>query len=306
MFYDSAGKLRRTLRGFTLIELLVVIAIIAILAAILFPVFAQAREKARMTSCLSNTKQLGLGVMMYVQDYDEMYPCNSWDTPPVGTTDTDSHDPNFPTAFNWMWKVMPYMKNRQILVCPSDPTGGKDPTFMGYDTANPASCDDAWGIPTPLSYVANPQVVGYGGWENPNGCFGDGSFMPDWGLTPSSMASIPSPASTYMMGDSGRNNGMEAWWINNTRAANYTHVINESAPGGGPSDDFKTGTNWYDHLHDSSVYRHVNGSNLTFADGHSKFKNGNQVWSGDDGEDQIKAADGTLLHSPDGVVKREY
>src|SRR5205809_1542571 len=99
--------------GFTLIELLVVIAIIAILAAILFPVFAQARESARKTACLSNCKQLGTGAMMYVQDYDEMYPCNSWDTPPLGITDTDSRDPKFPAAFNWMWKVMPYMKNRQ-------------------------------------------------------------------------------------------------------------------------------------------------------------------------------------------------
>jgi prepilin-type processing-associated H-X9-DG protein len=158
--------------------------------------------------------------------------------------------------------------------------------------------------------------VGYGGWQNPNGCFGDGSFMPDWGLVPSSMASIPSPASTYMMGDSGRNNGMEAWWINNTRAANYTHVVNESAPGGGPSDDFKTGTNWYNHLHDSSVYRHVNGSNLTFADGHSKFKNGTQIWAGDcpdptisgTCEDQVSdgAGGGKNFRSPDGVMKREY
>ncbi|HEV2472758.1 MAG TPA: prepilin-type N-terminal cleavage/methylation domain-containing protein, partial [Chthonomonadales bacterium] len=71
-------KLRR---GFTLIELLVVIAIIAILAAILFPVFAQAREKARAISCLSNEKELGLSVLMYVQDYDENFPSglqNAW------------------------------------------------------------------------------------------------------------------------------------------------------------------------------------------------------------------------------------
>src|SRR5690242_21003145 len=67
-------------RGFTLIELLVVIAIIAILAAILFPVFAQAREKARATSCLSNLKQIGTGCMMYIQDYDETYPLGyTWD-----------------------------------------------------------------------------------------------------------------------------------------------------------------------------------------------------------------------------------
>src|SRR5436305_5829833 len=67
-------RMRKQNRAFTLIELLVVIAIIAILAAILFPVFAQAREKARSISCLSNTKQLGLAVMMYVQDYDETFP----------------------------------------------------------------------------------------------------------------------------------------------------------------------------------------------------------------------------------------
>ena len=70
-------------RGFTLIELLVVIAIIAILAAILFPVFARAREKARQSSCLSNVKQIGLGMMMYVQDYDERFPTLYY-TPPGG------------------------------------------------------------------------------------------------------------------------------------------------------------------------------------------------------------------------------
>ena len=82
-------SLTRRRRGFTLIELLVVIAIIAILAAILFPVFAQARESARKASCISNTKQLGLGVMMYAQDFDETYPCNSWDGALMGTTDND-------------------------------------------------------------------------------------------------------------------------------------------------------------------------------------------------------------------------
>ena len=74
----------RSNRGFTLIELLVVIAIIAILAAILFPVFAQAREKARQTSCLSNMKQVGLGLLMYTQDYDEQFPRADY-TLPVGT-----------------------------------------------------------------------------------------------------------------------------------------------------------------------------------------------------------------------------
>jgi len=228
-------------RGFTLIELLVVIAIIAILAAILFPVFAQARESARKASCLSNNKQLGLGIMMYVQDYDEMYPCNSWDTPPLGTTETDSRDPKFPAAFNWMFKVQPYIKNRQILVCPSDANPKHWST--GYDNANPASCDDAWGIPTPISYVANPQLVGYGGWENPNGCFGDGSFMPDWGLTPRGLAGVPTPASTYLVGDAGRSNGMESWWINNTRAGNYMRIYGQSAPGGGAKVD-TTDANW--------------------------------------------------------------
>ena len=284
----------RTTRAFTLIELLVVIAIIAILAAILFPVFAQARESARKTACLSNTKQLGLGIMQYVQDYDEMYPCNSWDTPPIGTTQTDSGDPNFPSAFNWMWKVMPYMKNRQILVCPSDPNPKHWAT--GYDNTNPATCDNAWGIPTPISYVANPHLVGYGGWDNPNGCFGDGSFMPDWGLVPIGMAAVPTPASTYMLGDSGRNNGMEAWWINNTRAGNYTRVYQASAPGGGAVVD--ANEPWHSRLKDTSIYRHQSGQNISYGDGHSKWRNKDQITSGDDWQDMRRASEG--------VIPREY
>ena len=92
-------------RGFTLIELLVVIAIIAILAAILFPVFARAREKARQTSCLSNLKQIGLGIKMYVQDNDG-YPVHS---------SASSQAPRT----RWPDHVFPYVRNTQIFLCPS-------------------------------------------------------------------------------------------------------------------------------------------------------------------------------------------
>lgn len=97
---------RRCGKGFTLIELLVVIAIIAILAAILFPVFARAREKARQTSCLSNLKQIGLANNMYMQDYDQMFPYAADNV----TLDT-------PTSF--VFRLTPYIKNTQIWRCPS-------------------------------------------------------------------------------------------------------------------------------------------------------------------------------------------
>ena len=94
-------------KGFTLIELLVVIAIIAILAAILFPVFAQAREKARQTQCASNLRQLGLGAMMYAQDYDQRY------VPWWGDGVSKGR--------GWSSILMPYVKNEQLFACPSDP-----------------------------------------------------------------------------------------------------------------------------------------------------------------------------------------
>jgi prepilin-type N-terminal cleavage/methylation domain-containing protein/prepilin-type processing-associated H-X9-DG protein len=114
-------------RGFTLIELLVVIAIIAILAAILFPVFARAREKARMASCQSNLKQLALGVLMYAQDYDEMTP---------GAYGNSSRYTGLPippgpvsgrggASSWWYWADMiyPYVNNLQLFICPSYPGG---------------------------------------------------------------------------------------------------------------------------------------------------------------------------------------
>jgi len=98
-------------KGFTLIELLVVIAIIAILAAILFPVFAKAREKARQTSCLANVKQLILGAMQYAQDYDERLPTHG--TKCGGATGN-------PLNLCQLYKLEPYLKNTQIYYCPSN------------------------------------------------------------------------------------------------------------------------------------------------------------------------------------------
>ena len=123
--------------GFTLIELLVVIAIIAILAAILFPVFARAREKARQTSCLSNLKQLALGMLMYVQDYDEKYPAQNI-----------AHYPGGPGAYPqdaccverniYIEITQPYIKNRQLAICPSgqEDWPGRPATIYGPGGVN--------------------------------------------------------------------------------------------------------------------------------------------------------------------------
>src|SRR6202165_3160011 len=115
----TAMQSRRTSRGdqrrsaFTLIELLVVIAIIAILAAILFPVFAKAREKARQTSCTSNIKQLGLAALQHTPDYDEYYP--------GGTVGQGNHG-SFAYGNGWAGQLYPFVKATGVYVCPDDPT----------------------------------------------------------------------------------------------------------------------------------------------------------------------------------------
>jgi len=120
--------MRLRLRAFTLIELLVVIAIIAILAAILFPVFAQAREAARKSACVSNSKQIGTGLQMYAQDYDEVLPAYGF----TNTAPWNWHPAHLPCAGGqttdcnfgfsaWIPMMMPYVKNGGLFACPSMP-----------------------------------------------------------------------------------------------------------------------------------------------------------------------------------------
>lgn len=124
--------------GFTLIELLVVIAIIAILAAILFPVFAKAREKARQASCASNLKQLMLAVLMYTQDYDERNVSLYYGSGPADHT--MPVDDGLANGYSWRTAIQPYIKNWQIEMCPSEPelngsyrnTAGWQPVAWGY------------------------------------------------------------------------------------------------------------------------------------------------------------------------------
>jgi len=122
-------------RGFTLIELLVVIAIIAILAAILFPVFARAREKARQASCSSNLKQIALGFAMYAQDYDE------WCIP--GRI-AYGNEPSNCFGTGWSRVVQPYLNNQEILICPSD--------------ADPTTTTDQGTYQFPRSYSVNYTI----------------------------------------------------------------------------------------------------------------------------------------------------
>ncbi|PQV63283.1 hypothetical protein B1R32_11310 [Abditibacterium utsteinense] len=131
---DNHKRLRGNKKfGFTLIELLVVIAIIAILAAILFPVFGRARENARRSSCQSNLKQIGLGIMQYVQDYDEYLPNYVRN----GTSPTNKFISDYTV---WADVIQPYIKSTQLFVCPSNTFANAPQNLQTNSTVRMAYC----------------------------------------------------------------------------------------------------------------------------------------------------------------------
>jgi len=231
-------RLRRKQGGFTLIELLVVIAIIAILAAILFPVFAQAREKARSSSCLSNQKQIALAFSMYSQDYDETYP-------PAQAGTGAALDPTSGILPRWEDSVKPYIKGGNvggILTCPSASSRAYAYSMNGYLSGKSAAQASS---PADTILTADGTQV-----PNQAAAVGDSAKLPQTG-----------PFFVYSVA------GGEAYWNPKPNFkspkidfANATII-----------DDPKLDVDGSNTAVGLMRYRHNQGVNASFADGHTKY-----------------------------------
>ena len=234
----------RTGAAFTLIELLVVIAIIAILAAILFPVFAQAREKARQTACLSNTKQIGTGIMMYTQDYDETLPGAAYGGVP-GTSVNDLQNPK------WMDVIQPYVKNDQMFNCPSD--SGKKYVSLSTNPARTGGTNPPGG-----SYLLNSAYWSGTAQTSPAGL---------------AMASIEQPADTIYASEGVSVVNNQFYWSNG--AAAPALPLQPLTANNSFGMDTKANPPYFGYQDSSGrkylfAGRHSGLGNIVFCDGHAK------------------------------------
>lgn len=235
-------KLRRRAeeeKGFTLIELLVVIAIIAILAAILFPVFAQAREKARQSSCLSNEKQIGLAILSYAQDADETIPQSEYLYKSNGTAGTANAYDNM----KWMDVIQPYIKNTGVFNCPSDPNAANGK----YKTADQRGAT-----------AVSPQE--FGSYAMNNAYYGQAqsALNPPNGRT---LAQIVAPSGTVLVAEAeGLSTTADFYWRDSTTQPDSTHLTTKD-PIIAPDDAAGTF---------GLVQRHQGMINVLWADGHVK------------------------------------
>lgn len=255
---DRSHKPVRGAKGFTLIELLVVIAIIAILASILFPVFATARERARAraASCLSNMKQIGLGVMQYTQDYDESYPM----------------DDVAPGYVQHLWSsqlvLQPYLKSTQILRCPSDSLPDPSAATLGIAASrNPVALSYAANAITPNNWSGG--IYGMPASDNPRGVFPVGDYYGS-AASPTKLSQVNQPAEVIMICEGYQEYDGDYYcgsqWVNNevdycsTAAGGFIYQAD--------IDNFVLATPanaWYRGLR-----KHLGGTNVLFADGHVK------------------------------------
>jgi len=250
--------------GFTLIELLVVIAIIAILAAILFPVFAQARESARMTSCLSNMKQIGLALRMYGQDYDETYPnIRLYIDPGVGCCNLD---------LTWKNVTMPYIKNKQVFACPSNPYSKLNPPGNVVTKDNKGVQGEGWlyeadGV-MPLGYAMNSTVTTWLPANYATAWAGSSSWVD---YSPMKDAKLSRPADTIAVGEvAWDDSDIHAGWV-----CTDSHV--PDAGGGCDGGDNRTPEPHKGIMGHRGSYPNGPGKvgNFIFWDGHAK----NRKWA---------------------------